>query len=180
MAVLPITLFPDPTLKKVAAVVTKITNEIRALMDNMAETMYAAPGLGLAAPQVGVSQRVIVLDPGVREGKPSQLYQLANPKIISGEGEIEWEEGCLSIPGFLLPMVRKSRVVVEALDRNGKVVTIDAQELLAVILQHEIDHLDGKLIIDNVSRLKRDLYLRRLKKALKEGGLKKDADTMIG
>lgn len=177
MAVLPITLFPNPVLKKVAAPVEKVTDRVRALMDNMAETMYAAPGLGLAAPQVGISRRVIVLDPGGREGKPTQLFQLANPKIISGEGEIEWEEGCLSIPGFLLPMVRKAKVVVEALNRDGKTITVDAQELLAVILQHEIDHLDGKLIIDKVSRLKRELYLRRLKKALKEGVNPK---TMMG
>lgn len=177
MAILPITLFPDPVLKKVAATITTVTDEIRTLMDNMAETMYDAPGLGLAAPQVNVSQRVIVLDAGGREGNPSRLYQLANPNIISGEGEIEWEEGCLSIPGFLYPMVRNAHVVVEALDRDGKAITIEAHELLAVILQHEIDHLNGKLIIDNVSRLKRELYLRRLKKALKEGT---DPSTMMG
>lgn len=177
MAILPIVLYPDPVLKKKAAAVESVTNEIRTLLDNMAETMYAAPGLGLAAPQVGISKCVIVLDPGEREGKPSQLYQLANPKIISGEGEIEWEEGCLSIPGFLLPMVRKAHVVVEALDRSGKKITVDATEILAVILQHEVDHLNGKLIIDNVSRLKRGLYLRRLKKALKEGV---NSKTMMG
>lgn len=177
MAILPITLVPDPVLKQVAAPIESVTDELRTLMDDMAETMYAAPGLGLAAPQVGISRRVIVLDAGGREGHPPQLYQLANPRIMSGDGEIEWEEGCLSIPGFLMPMVRKSHVVVEALDRNGKTITIDAQELLAVILQHEIDHLDGKLILDNVSRLKRDLYLRRLKKALKEGT---DPTTMMG
>lgn len=180
MAILPITLFPNPVLKKKAAPVEKITDEIRQLLDDMAETMYAAPGLGLAAPQVSISRRVIVLDAGGREGKPTQLYQLVNPKIISGDGEIEWEEGCLSIPGFLYPMIRKSHVVVEALDRSGKPVTIDASDLLAVILQHEIDHLDGKLLIDNVSRLKRELYLRRLKKALKEGRPVNDPDTMIG
>lgn len=180
MAILPITLVPDPVLKKVATPVEKVTDAVRKLMDDMAETMYAAPGLGLAAPQVSVSQRVIVLDPGGREGKPSQLFQLANPKIISGDGEIEWEEGCLSIPGFLYPMIRKSHVIVEALDRNGKTVTIDAHELLAVILQHEIDHLDGKLLIDHVSRLKRELYLRRLKKALKEGRSPNDPETMMG
>lgn len=177
MAILPIVLYPEPVLKQKAAPVAEITAEIRSLLDNMAETMYAAPGLGLAAPQVGISKRVIVLDPGGREGETSQLYQLVNPQIVSSEGEIEWEEGCLSIPGFLLPMVRKSHVVVEALDKTGKKMTIDAHELLAVILQHEIDHLDGKLLIDNVSRLKRDLYLRRLKKILKEGG---DPTTMMG
>lgn len=177
MAILPITVVPAPILKKIATAVEKVDDKIRKLMDDMAETMYAAPGLGLAAPQVGVSQRVIVLDPGGREGRPTQLFQLANPKIISGDGEIEWEEGCLSIPGFLYPMVRKNHVVVEALDRNGKTITIDATELLAVILQHEIDHLDGKLLIDNVSRLKRELYLRRLKKMLKDG---EDPTTMVG
>lgn len=180
MAILPVVLFPDPVLKKVATPVTEITAEIRTLLDNMAETMYAAPGVGLAAPQVGISQRVIVLDPGVREGekvKSRQLHQLINPVITHAEGELEWEEGCLSIPGFLLPMVRNSHVIVEALTKTGESVTIEAHEFLAVILQHEIDHLDGKLLIDNISRLKRDLYLRRLKKILSEGG---DPSTMMG
>lgn len=177
MAILPIVLYPEPVLKQKASPVTEITAEIRKLLDDMAETMYAAPGLGLAAPQVGISQRVIVLDPGGHEGETSQLYQLVNPTITHAEGEIEWEEGCLSIPGFLLPMVRKSHVIVEAQEKSGKKITIEAHELLAVILQHEIDHLEGKLLIDNVSRLKRDLYLRRLKKMLKEGG---DPKTMMG
>lgn len=179
MAILPVILFPDPVLKKKAEPVTEITKEICTLLDNMAETMYAAPGVGLAAPQVGISQRVIVLDPGVREGETvkNQLHQLINPVITHAEGEIEWEEGCLSIPGFLMPMVRNSHVIVEALTKSGKPVTIEAHEFLAVILQHEIDHLEGKLLIDNVSRLKRDLYLRRLKKILSEGG---DPSTMMG
>ncbi|PIR20865.1 MAG: peptide deformylase [Deltaproteobacteria bacterium CG11_big_fil_rev_8_21_14_0_20_47_16] len=178
MAVLPITLFPEPVLKQVAKPVAKITDDIRKLLDDMAETMYAAPGVGLAAPQVGVSQQLIVLDPSSnRENAKPQLYQLVNPKITFAEGEIEWEEGCLSIPGFLLPMTRNSHVIVEAIDRDGKDITIDADEFLAVILQHEIDHLHGKLLIDNVSRLKRDLYLRRLKKILKDGG---DPTTMMG
>ncbi len=180
MAILPVRLYPDPVLKKKADPVTKITEEICTLLDNMAETMYAAPGVGLAAPQVGVSQRVIVLDPGVREGekgKSHELHQLINPVITHAEGELEWEEGCLSIPGFLLPMVRNSHVIVEATTKDGKSVTIEAHEFLAVILQHEIDHLEGKLLIDNVSRLKRDLYLRRLKKILSEGG---DPTTMMG
>jgi peptide deformylase len=179
MAILPVVLYPDPVLKKKASPVTQVTQDIRTLLDNMAETMYAAPGVGLAAPQVGVSQRVIVLDPGVREGEKTkgQLHQLINPVITHAEGEVEWEEGCLSIPGFLLPMVRYSHVIVEAITKDETPVTIEAHDFLAVILQHEIDHLNGKLLIDNVSRLKRDLYLRRLKKILKEGG---DPTTMMG
>lgn len=177
MAILPVVLYPDPVLKQKAADVETITPDIIKLLDDLAETMYDAPGLGLAAPQVGVSKRAIVLDPGGRRGEPHTLYQLINPVITHGSGELEWEEGCLSIPGFLYPMIRKSEVRVEALTKDGKQIVIEAKELLAVILQHEIDHLNGKLLIDNVSRLKRDLYLRRLKKMLANG---EDPTTMMG
>lgn len=164
MSLLEIKIYPDPILKKKAEPVEKITKEIQQLLDNMAETMYAAPGVGLAAPQVGISKRVIVLDTtwSQPEGK-RELYQLVNPTIVHQEGEIEWEEGCLSIPGYLQKMKRSKKVAIEALDKNGKPITVSGENLLAVCLQHEIDHLDGKLIIDQASRLKRNLYLEKLK-----------------
>ncbi|MDO8494895.1 MAG: peptide deformylase [Deltaproteobacteria bacterium] len=165
MSILPIVIYPDPALKTKCEPVAEVTKEIQKILDNMAETMYAAPGIGLAAPQVGITQRLIVIDVSSREeGAPKKLYQLVNPKIVAREGEIEWEEGCLSIPGFLQNMKRSAKVTVEALDKKGKPIQIEAQELLAVCLQHEIDHIDGKLIIDNVSRLKRKLYLEELEK----------------
>lgn len=166
MSILSIITYPNPLLKTVCEPVDKVTKEIQKLLDDMAETMYAAPGVGLAAPQVGILKRVIVLDVTWRdENSKRKLYQLVNPKIVEKEGHIEWEEGCLSIPGFLYKMKRSKKVKVEALDKNGKPITIDAEDLLAVCLQHEIDHLDGKLIIDKASRLKRKLYLDKLKKA---------------
>ena len=164
MSILPILLYPDPVLKSACAPVEKITKEIQKLVDDMAETMYAAPGVGLAAPQVGITKRVIVIDITWKEEEgPQQLYQLVNPKIVHREGMIDWEEGCLSIPEFLQTMKRAQKVKVEALDRQGNPITIEAEDLLAICLQHEIDHLDGKLIIDKASRLKRNLYLEKLK-----------------
>lgn len=164
MSLLTILHYPDPVLKAVCEPVQEVTGEIRRLLDDMAETMYAAPGIGLAAPQVGIKKRVIVLDVSLKEEKsPRELYQLVNPKIRASFGEIEWEEGCLSIPGFLQTMKRSQKITVEALDRKGKPVLIEAMDLVAVCLQHEIDHLDGKLIIDKASRLKRKLYLDKIK-----------------
>lgn len=167
MSILPIVIYPNPILKTACEPVEKVTKEIEKLLEEMAETMYAAPGIGLAAPQVSITKRLIVCDVTWKEEEGvRRLYQLVNPKIVSREGTIEWEEGCLSIPGFLQVMERSGKVTVEALDKKGKPVTIDAQGLLAVCLQHEIDHLDGKLIIDKASRLKRKLYLDKLKKEL--------------
>lgn len=162
MSLLEIKIYPDPVLKKKCEPVKKVTKEIGRLLDDMAETMYAAPGVGLAAPQVGILKRVLVIDClwGKEEGK-KELYQLVNPKIVQKEGEIEWEEGCLSIPGFLQKMIRSQKVVVEALNREGKPIIVEGTDLLAVCLQHEIDHLEGKLIIDKASRLKRQLYLEK-------------------
>lgn len=165
MSILPIVIYPDPILKTKCEPVAAVTKEIQKILDDMAQTMYAAPGIGLAAPQVGITERLIVVDVSSREeGAPKKLYQLVNPKIVAREGEIEWEEGCLSIPGFLQNMKRSAKVTVEALDKKGKPIRIEAEELLAVCLQHEIDHIDGKLIIDKVSSLKRKLYLEELKK----------------
>lgn len=167
MTILKIVKYPDPVLKKVASPITKVTPDVTRLLDDMAETMYAEPGVGLAAPQVGLSLRCIVIDTGIEtpDGKMvSNLHQLINPEITVVEGEIEWEEGCLSIPDFTVKMDRFAKVHVTALDKYGKNVEIDADGLLSIALQHEIDHLDGKLLIDNVSRLKRELYLRSQKK----------------
>ena len=165
MSILPIIIYPNPLLKTVCEPVEKVTKEIQKILDDMAETMYAAPGVGLAAPQVGLKQRLLVVDATWKEEeKTKALYQLINPKIIHREGDLQWEEGCLSIPGFLLMMDRSEKVTVEALDKKGKPITIEAHGLLAVCLQHEIDHIDGKLIIDKASRLKRNLYLEKLKK----------------
>lgn len=169
MSLLPIVVYPDPILKTVCEPVETVTKEIQKLLDDMAETMYAAPGIGLAAPQVGVKKRVLVCDvlwkeEGEGQKPKRELYQLVNPEIIHREGQIEWEEGCLSIPGFSQIMKRSAKIKVAALDKKGKPVTIEGEGLLAVCLQHEIDHLDGKLIIDQTSRLKRNLYLDKLKK----------------
>ncbi|OGQ06262.1 MAG: peptide deformylase [Deltaproteobacteria bacterium RIFCSPLOWO2_12_FULL_44_12] len=165
MNLLSIIKYPDPILKKVCPPVAKVTKEIQQLLEDMTETMYAAPGVGLAAPQVGELKRVIVLDVSwSKEGGKKELYQLVNPKIIERSGEIEWEEGCLSILDFLQTMKRSQKVKVEALNKQGKLIVVEGEDLLAVCLQHEIDHLDGKLIIDKASRLKRKLYTDKVKK----------------
>ena len=164
MSILSIVTYPNPVLKAVCEPVAKVTKEIQQLLDDMAETMYLAPGLGLAAPQVGVMKRVIVLDTVWKGKNTKELYQLVNPVVVEKSGNIEWEEGCLSIPDFNQVMKRASKVTVKALDRHGKEIIVEGEEILAVCLQHEIDHLDGKLIIDKASRLKRKLYLDRMKK----------------
>jgi peptide deformylase len=130
--------------------------------------MYAAPGVGLAANQVGALHRIIVLDVD-HENPQKNVYKLVNPTIVRAEGEILWEEGCLSVVDFTAEVRRAARVAVVALDENEKEVNIEAEGLLAVALQHEIDHLDGKLFIDRISRLKRDLYARKRKKMLRTG-----------
>lgn len=163
MALLEIVKFPDPALKKAALPVRAITAETVGLIRDMVETMYAAPGVGLAAPQVGVSSRVVVLDTD-HENPGKNLLKLINPEIRRSEGEVLWEEGCLSVIDFTAEIKRAANVSIVALTEKEKEITIDANGLLAVALQHEIDHLNGKLIIDRVSRLKRDLYSRRLKK----------------
>lgn len=167
MTLLAIVKYPSRVLKTKAKPVTEVTADIAQLLDDMAETMYAAPGVGLAAPQVNVSLRCIVVDTGIKEADgsvTSNLLQLVNPEVTKAEGKIEWEEGCLSIPEFTLKMKRAANVHVRALDRHGKPIEFDAEGLLAVAVQHEIDHLDGKLLIDNVSGLKRDMYVKELKK----------------
>ena len=168
MALLEIRTYPDPVLSQVALPVKNITAATAKLIKDMLDTMYAAPGVGLAAPQVGVSQRVIVLDVD-HENPHKQLYTLINPVITRAEGEVVWEEGCLSVVDFTAEVKRAAQVQVVALDENQNEVKIEAEGLLAVALQHEIDHLDGKLFIDRISRLKRDLYSRRRRKMLRNG-----------
>jgi len=151
MAILEIVKEPAEVLRKKAKPVTKINAAVRKLLDDMTETMYAAPGVGLAAPQVGISKRIIVVDP--QDGK-GQLYQLINPEITRAEGWVQGTEGCLSIPGMVGDVWRYEKVQVVALDRTGKKVWIDAEGWLARIFQHEIDHLDGILYTDKCSDLR--------------------------
>jgi peptide deformylase len=168
MAILEILKYPDPRLSRIARPVENITDEIVHLINDMLETMYAAPGVGLAANQVGMLHRIIVLDVN-HENPQKNVYKLINPTIIQSEGEILWEEGCLSVVDFTAEVRRAARVEVVALDDTEKEIKIEAEGLLAVALQHEIDHLDGKLFIDRISRLKRDLYTRKRKKMLRTG-----------
>jgi peptide deformylase len=168
MAILEIRKYPDSELSRVAMPVKNITGDTLKLMNDMLDTMYAAPGVGLAAPQVGVSQRVIVLD--VDHENPHKLiHKLINPVITRAEGEIVWEEGCLSVVDFTAEVRRAAQVEIVAFDVNQSELKIAAEGLLAVALQHEIDHLNGKLFIDRISRLKRDLYSRRRRKMLRNG-----------
>src|ERR687898_89179 len=168
MAVLEILKYPDPRLSKAAHPVTNVTDTTVQLISDMLETMYAAPGVGLAATQVGVLQRIVVLDVD-HENPRTNIYKLINPVITHLEGQLVWEEGCLSVVDFTAEVRRAEHVQVVALDERGNERKIDAEGLLAVGLQHEIDHLDGKLFLDRISRLKRDLYTRRRKKMLRSG-----------
>lgn len=168
MAILEILKYPDPELKKIASSVHDFSHKTVQLVNDMLDTMYAAPGVGLAAPQVGVSQRVVVLDTDP-ENPGKQVYRLINPVITHAEGEVIWEEGCLSVVEFTADVKRAAQVQVRAFDEHQKEIKIEAEGLLAVALQHEIDHLDGKLFIDRISRLKRELYTRKRIKSLRTG-----------
>ncbi len=165
MAVLEIKKYPEAVLKERAVSVSLLTKEHQRLIDDMIETMYAAPGVGLAAPQVGISERVIVVDTG--KGEVSNLIVLINPEIIEKAGSIESEEGCLSLPGLSLILRRAERVVVKGLDREGKEIRIEGTGLLGRALQHEIDHINGTLILDRVGFLKREFIKKRLRKTEK-------------
>lgn len=163
VTILPIRLYPDPVLATPAREITDINGDLQRLIDDMGATMYQAPGLGLAANQVGEPLRVIVFDVSQKEGNP-ELQVLINPVLKAGEGEIVHNEGCLSVCDFSAEVRRYAKVWVTGLDREGKPVELEADGLLAIVLQHEIDHLKGKLILDHISRLKRGLYIRKLKK----------------
>ena len=182
MALRKILTYPDPFLRKKCAPVEEIDGDVLELLDDMAETMYGARGVGLAASQIGVDKRVVVIDISPRntgtdeEGEDEEeerteyegpgLIELINPEIITSEGEVIAEEACLSIPGFTSDVKRKQRVVIEALNREGQLVEIEASELLARVFQHEIDHINGILFIDRLSRLKRELIKRKIEKEL--------------
>lgn len=165
---LPIVKYGDPVLQKVCDPVKDFDQELADLAKNMVETMYAAPGYGLAAPQVGVSKRLIVVDDSVGQ-KPGSLHVLVNPEIINHEGEQCEEEGCLSVPDFTAKVRRPFRVVVSAQDVQGRHKIVEGQELLARILAHEIDHLDGVVFLEHLSSLKRDLIKRKIRKKVKAG-----------
>ncbi len=170
MPLLEILQYPDPVLQSPAAPVDAIGGDVARLIEDMAETMYAAPGVGLAAPQVGVGRRVIVLDVrGENEERGKRLLKLINPRIAEREGEIVWEEGCLSVPELTAPVKRARRVLVRAWTPEEREIQVEAEDLLAVALQHEIDHLDGRLFLDRLSRLKRDLYRTRQRKLERQG-----------
>jgi peptide deformylase len=166
MAQLEIIEYPDPRLRVQCTAVEEITDEIRKVLRDMADTMYSAPGVGLAAPQIGSTHRLIVADVGADEetGRRARLFKIVNPVITKKEGKTETEEGCLSIPGIREMVARASSVVMRGLDENGGGLTIEAEGLLAVCLQHEIDHLDGILFIDHLSRLKQQLIKSKYSK----------------
>lgn len=165
MALLEILEFPDTRLRTVAKLVTEVDGRIVSLADSMLETMYAAPGIGLAASQVNVHQRLLVCD--ISEARDEPLI-LINPEIIAREGEIETNEGCLSIPGFYEPVLRSEQIQVTAVNRAGEEFSFAAQGMLAVCIQHEIDHLEGKLFVDYLSNTKRQLIRKKLLKAQKQ------------
>lgn len=174
MTVLKLVIYPSNVLNTPAKPVDKITGDIKKLIGDMFETMYAASGVGLAAPQVGVSLRIAVLDVGPNEADVSPgfissgKFELINPVITHREGELAWEEGCLSVPGFWTVMKRSKKIVLSYLDKNSDQKTLKAEGLLAVAIQQELDHLDGKLIIDSASRLKRGIYDDKIKKEVKK------------
>ena len=161
MAILPILNYPDPRLHTVAKPVAEVDAGIRRLIDDMAETMYAAPGIGLAATQVDVHQQVIVMD--ISEDK-SDLRAFINPRIVASEGAQDYEEGCLSVPGIYETVTRAGKITVEALGRDGQPFTLEAEGLLAVCIQHEMDHLRGKVFVEYLSPLKQTRIKNKLLK----------------
>jgi len=161
MALLPILHYPDPLLREATTEVEQVDEQIRTLVDDMLETMYEAPGIGLAAPQVNVHKRLIVIDISDDRSEPLVLI---NPQIVLAEGSERTEEGCLSVPGVYEYVERAERVRVKALDRDGKALDFDADGLLAVCIQHEIDHLDGKIFVDYLSSLKQKRIRKKLEK----------------
>lgn len=175
MALIPIITIPDPVLRKVAAPVAEITDGVRQLLTDMAETMYDAPGIGLAAPQINISQRLIVMDCGKDE--TPELFKMINPEIISRSDELAvLEEGCLSIPDQTADVERPAIVEVKYTDIAGGEQRLTCEGLLAACVQHEVDHLDGVLFIDHISRLKRDMIVRRFMKEMRQSGISAPKD----
>jgi peptide deformylase len=159
----PILTYGHPILRQVARPVQNLNGDLHQLIQDMVETMYAAPGVGLAANQVGSLHRVFVANPS-EDHDPAKLLVVINPELVEGQGELVSEEGCLSIPEFRDEVRRDGRVLVRGLDRNGRPIQVEGEDLLARILQHEIDHLNGVLFVDRLSPAKRDILLRKLKK----------------
>jgi peptide deformylase len=158
-----IIIWPDPVLKEIAKPVDRVDDDIRRLLDDMSETMYAADGVGLAAPQIGILKRLIVIDTSPRQ-QGQKLIHLVNPEIVRAEGRATFTEGCLSIPGEAEEVERYAKVWVRALDYSGKPFELECDELLAIAAQHEADHLEGTLFVDHLSSLKREIIKRRMKK----------------
>ena len=167
MALLEILTYPDPALKQVSEHVEEINSDVTALIQDMLETMYEAPGIGLAAPQVGQLKRVVVLDLDYRSGEERKPIVLVNPEIVFSEGEILFEEACLSVPEYSAEVKRSEKVKVKGLNEKGEDVEIEGEGLLSVALQHEIDHLDGILFVDRLGLVKRDIFKRKFKKSMK-------------
>ncbi len=164
MAIRTILHYPDKRLREPGLPVTDFGPALQALVDDMAETMYAAPGVGLAATQIGEAKRLFLVDVATGDDEPSDLRVFVNPEILESRGEEEMDEGCLSVPGFYETVRRADWVRVRALDRHGQPFELETDGLLAVCIQHELDHLDGKLFVDYLSSLKRDRIRRKLEK----------------
>ena len=174
MAIRTILEFPDPRLRTRAQPVTRFASELHRVVDDMLETMYAAPGIGLAATQVDVHQRLIVIDISADHNDP---LILVNPEILAREGQIATEEGCLSVPGYFEEVKRASRIRLRAQDRDGTVFERDCEDLLAVCVQHEMDHIDGKLFVDYLSSLKRERIRKKQEKERKERAAQSAAEA---
>ena len=166
MSLRDILIYPEKRLRKKSQTVEKIDKKILKLLDDLADTMYNAPGVGLAAPQVGEHVRVIVVDISTKE-EDNDLLELINPQITDSSGKQISEEGCLSIPGYYGNITRKKSVTVEAVNRSGEKYIIEAEDVLSRVLQHEIDHLDGVLFFDKMPKLKKDLFIKKIDKAFR-------------
>ena len=167
---LPIIVAPDPRLKRKCAAVGAVDETVRALMNDMLETMYARPGIGLAAPQVGIASRVIVVDLA-REGEPRAPWRMANPEVVhASEERASYEEGCLSLPEHYAEVTRPVETTIRYLDENNERREVEVRGMLATCIQHEIDHLDGILFVDRISKLKRDMIVKKLAKAKRMDG----------
>jgi peptide deformylase len=161
MAIRDIVIWPDPRLKAKTETVEVFDAELQRLLDDMVDTMYAADGVGLAAPQIGVSKRIFVVDPSPQEpGKHLQFF--INPEVVEAEGETLFEEGCLSIPGEVVEVKRHTRIRMRAQDRHGEPFEVDTDDFLAIALQHELDHIEGILLVDRLSSLKREMVKKRM------------------
>lgn len=168
MALLEVLTAPDPRLKVKARRVVSVDGEVRRLMDDMVETMYLAPGIGLAAPQIGKALRIVVVD-CAREGEPPQPYRMANPELVwQSEELVTFSEGCLSLPEHYADVERPARIKVRYLDEQNEIRELEADGLLATCIQHEMDHLEGVLFVDHISSLKRNIILRKLAKAKRQ------------